>query len=243
MCRQGQPRKSYQCGRAIRNIWNPAVTSIPAGNNGCDRKRRYGVTGRKTSVSSQKRASALKPGVIKVSVRREASRTNSLGGVLEDGGYNLRVGNGFTRQQSRLLHFRIFSNQSNGVKRHRRHNRAHNRGVTGKNIVEALIRRGAAEVGGFGRVQSKQTSRGSEDGGRSYPVMILRESGWEGPDALLIVENIGKQELPGYRPINHRRRRGGRRGRWGLGRRAGRNAGGWCLIRFGRLSRCPGWNY
>src|ERR1700693_2120866 len=117
MCRQGQPRKPYECGRAIGNVWNPAVTPIPAGNNSCDRKRRDGVTRRKTSVSSQKRTSALKPGVIKVSLWREAGRTNTFGGILEDRRYNLSVGDGLTREQRRLLHFRISSDQPNGVKR------------------------------------------------------------------------------------------------------------------------------
>src|SRR5712691_949036 len=52
--RQGKPRKSDHCRHAVRRVWNPAVISIPAGDDSGDREGRDGVTRRETSVSPQK---------------------------------------------------------------------------------------------------------------------------------------------------------------------------------------------
>ena len=70
--------------------------------------------------------------------------------------------------------------------------------------------------------------------------MPLRQSGRKRPDALLIADQVWKQQFPGDRPLNDRWRL--RRWRGRLRRSACWGTGGWCLIRFGRLTCCPGRN-
>jgi len=170
-------------------------------------------------------------------MRRDGGGTNTLGGVLQDRRQDLGVGDGFTGEQCRSLHFRVSPNQPDGVKGERSRDRADDRGVAGKNVVEPVIGRGAAEVGGFGRVQRQQSSGGPEDGSSGNPALPLRQSGRKRPNPFLITDNIRKQEFPRDRPIDCREWLWDwRRGR-GLRRGACWRTGGWCLIRSGSLAR------
>src|SRR6266849_3637879 len=88
----------------------------------------------------------------KVTPGPNASRTHTAGGVLQDRRQDLGVGDGFTHEQPRSLHFRVSPDQPDGVKRDRSRDRADRRGVAGKNVVEPLKSWGAVEIGSLGRV-------------------------------------------------------------------------------------------
>src|SRR6266849_2628170 len=87
----------------------------------------------------------------KVTSGRNAGRTHTAGGVLQDRRQDLGVGDGFTREQPRSLHFRVSPDQPDGVKRDRSRDRVEDRGVACKNVVQPLKCRGAVEIGSLGR--------------------------------------------------------------------------------------------
>ena len=65
-------------------------------------------------------------------------RTNTLGGVLQDGRQDLGIADGLAREQRRSLHLRVFPYQPDAVKRERSRDCADDRGVAGKYVVQSM---------------------------------------------------------------------------------------------------------
>ena len=142
------PREGDGSCTSVSDPLHPAMVAISFGKNCSDRECRQSVAGGEATGSKVKRPSmTAKPGIRKVSIRRDIAWGQTTGDVPRDESRYARGNQALHCQLRRLHGVGLVSRKANEVGRCGNSSHGSDRAVETHDPIEALERSGSAEIG------------------------------------------------------------------------------------------------